>query len=152
MSANNRLHWVGLDELRAALLQLPEDLASDAESIVNDAAQAAFDEIYAAYPVRTGNLRNGLKVQTLSHAFDARVGSRALGAGAILYNNAPHAYMFEHGTEARHTDIGADRGRMPPGKVFIPRVMRHRRRMYEELVAMMESHGLLVTGSVYAAA
>src|SRR4030095_3347567 len=151
MAAHNRIHWIGLTELREALLALPEDLAHDAESIVNDAAKAAYDDIYAAYPERTGNLRKGLTIQSLEHAFSYRAGSKALGAGALLLNRAPHAYMFEHGTETRQRALGASTGRMPPGKVFIPRVIRHRGRMYEALIDMMEEHGLLAVGSAYAA-
>jgi hypothetical protein len=36
-------------------------------------------------------------------------------AGAIVINRAKHAAIFENGTQARHTAIGANRGSMPPG-------------------------------------
>jgi hypothetical protein len=38
-------------------------------------------------------------------------------------------------------------GRMPPGNIFIPAVVRRRREMYEQLKAMLTRHGLEVSGN-----
>src|SRR5688500_3598157 len=101
----------GLDELRNALRRLPADLADDADEIVYGAATDAKNAVAAGYPSRTGNLKKGLKVTREKSTFSA---------GAVLKNTAPHANIFEAGTQARHTDLGAFRGSMPPGRVFVP--------------------------------
>jgi hypothetical protein len=126
-----------LPELRAALLALPKELVDEASDIVEDSAQRAAADIIASYPSRTGNLRKGI-----------RVSRRRLSNFAVLafvVQRAPHAWIFEHGTQARHNAIGANRGSMPPGWVFVPRVMRYRAEMYRRLAAMVERHGLEVT-------
>lgn len=138
MSSNNRLTFEGLDDLKAALRALPSELAGDASGIVMGAANGAESDVESAYPERTGNLKKGLKVETVS--------AGPYGAGARLINRSPHAYIFENGTQARHTDIGANRGSMPPGNVFIPAVIRRRRSMYERLKGLLESKGLQVSG------
>lgn len=136
MSASVR--WDGLEELMAELRSLPDDLAAEASGIVVGAANDAKDEIYDAYPERTRHLKEGLFVRV-------REGQR-YGVGAIVVNKAPHAWMFENGTNARHTDLGIDRGSAPPGHVFIPIVMRRRRAMYEQLRGLLTRHGLAVSG------
>lgn len=130
--------WSGLDELRAALRTLPADMADDASDFVTGAAEAAKTEIVAAYPDRTGNLRNHVTVGLRS--------AGRYGAGAVVKNTAKHAWLFENGSQARHTTLGANRGSMPAGHVFIPIVIRWRRRMYEQLKSLMTRHGLVVTG------
>jgi len=137
--ANNRLRWHGLDELKADLRRLPEELAQEGSAIIFAHADGAMAEIAAAYPTRTGNLRKGLR-RTIN-----AVGR--WGAGALVKNVAKHAWIFEHGTQARHTAIGANRGAMPAGRVFIPIVMRWRRKMYAQLAALLERHGLRTSGS-----
>lgn len=138
----NKIAWEGMDELRAVLKRLPRDLADDASEIVVKHAEGARNEIYAAYPARTGNLRGGLSVNPYA--------ASRYGAGAVLRNHAPHAFIFEHGTQARHyfTARGKKKltGRMPPGNVFIPRVIKWRRRMYEALKALLVQHGLIPSG------
>lgn len=132
-----RLEWRGLDELKAALRELPAHLASEAQDIVFGAADAAAAEIVAAYPSRTGNLRKGVSVKRQTSVFSTT---------ATVINKATHAFIFENGTQARHNKIGANRGSMPPGHVFVPRVVRHRRAMYEGLKDLLEREGLMVTG------
>lgn len=143
------LRWDGLDELKEWLRTLPEHLTEEAAGIVTRAAVNAAEDIRAAYPVRTGNLRRGVRVNRIdgSNPLASGGGGRHLAVGAVVYNNAPHAFMFEHGTEARQTDLGANRGSMPAGHVFIPRVIRHRRHMYDQLRALMERSGLRTTGN-----
>lgn len=143
MAARNRIVWDGLDELRAELRKLPAELADEASGIVLQHADGAAQEIKAAYPSRTGNLRNGMAV--------IRSAAGRFGVGAIVRNRAPHAWIFENGTQARHASIGANRGSMPPGHVFIPRVIKWRHRMYGALKAMLVRHGLVVSGEERAA-
>ena len=136
--SNNRLVFRGLDELRAALRRLPDELTMEASRIVEGAANGAAADIKAAYPVRTGNLRDHIVV---THREKGK-----WAAGAIVKNTAKHAWMFENGTQARHNAIGANRGSMPPGHVFIPRVIKARRLMYQQLRDLLERKGLRVTG------
>lgn len=134
-----RLEWQGLEELRTALRTLPADLTGEASHIVEGSANAAAADIKAAYPVRTGTLRNHV---TVTHFEKGR-----FSAGAIVKNTAKHAHLFEIGTQARHTRLGANRGAMPPGRVFVPAVMRRRRQMYQQLKALLERKGLWVSGN-----
>jgi len=135
-----RVRWAGLEELREALRNLPADLAGEAGHIVEGAANGAGVDLRAAYQerARTGHLAAGV---TVTHYEKGR-----FSAGAIVKNRAKHAWLFENGTQARHTDLGANRGAMPPGHVFVPIVMRARRGMYEALKVMLERHGLKVSG------
>lgn len=138
MSAS--IKWDGLDEFKKALRNMPSDLAGEAGHIVEGTANAAAVEIKRGYAShrRTGKLQSGV---TVTH-FD----KGKFSAGAIVKNTAPHAHLFETGTQARHTAIGANRGSMPPGHVFVPAVVKHRRKMYAELKAMLVRFGLLVSG------
>lgn len=136
--ANNRIVFSGLEELRAALTKLPEDLKNEAKSIVRGAADEAAYEVRQKYPRGTGNLRNGVRVTSQA--------SGSFGVGATVRNDAPHAWIFENGTQTRRTRRGWNRGVMPPGRVFVPTMRKHRRAMYEELKVTLRSHGLLVTG------
>ena len=70
----------------------------------------------------------------------------AYGVGVVVTNTSPHAWMFENGTQVRHTRIGANRGAMPPGHVFIPEAERQRRQMFGAFKDMLEREGLVVTG------
>jgi hypothetical protein len=132
----------GLEELREQLRNLPADLTADATEIVTGAAEAARFEIVRAYPKRTGNLRN--------HVVLATRDTGKFGAGVALKNTAKHAYLFEVGTMARHSKLGANRGSMPAGKVFVPLVIYHRRAMYRQLKSMLAEHGLTVFGDATA--
>ena len=136
--SNNRLRFDGLSELREALRNLPGDLTGEARNEVEGAANGAAADIKRSYPVRTGNLRDGL---TVTH-FDQGMFS----TGALVKNTAKHAFIYEYGTQARHNAIGANRGSMPPGHVFVPAVIRARRLMYERLKSMLVRHGLVVSG------
>lgn len=136
--SSNRLRLDGIDELREALRRLPDALRGEAGHIVEAAANGAAAEIKAKYPVHTGHLRDGVEVRPseVSH----------FGAGAIVVNRAKHAFIFENGTQARHNAIGANRGSMPPGHVFVPIVIRKRRQMYEQLKDLLTRHGFQVSG------
>ncbi len=125
-------------DLKATLKTLPTDLAGEASHIVEAAANAAAADIKEGYPVRTGNLRDHVYV---SHQDKGR-----LIVGAVVKNTAKHAYIFENGTQARHTDLGANRGSMPPGHVFVPAVIKRRRLMNEQLRELAVRKGLTVTG------
>jgi hypothetical protein len=145
--SNNRIVWSGLEELKAALRTLPAELAEEAGGIVLGAAEGAKAAIIAAYPARTGDLR---KHVTLGKG--TKVGR--FGASTILKNNAKHAWIFENGSQARsYVTVRGKKhltGRMPPGHVFVPIVIQHRRAMYERLKELLVRHGLVVSGEAAA--
>lgn len=126
----------GLDELRSALRNLPRDLEEEAGEIVLNAAHEA--KAHIRYPRRTGKMASRLVVRTLSGG--------SFGAAAEVRNTDPLAHIFERGSQARHTRIGANRGSMPPGNVFVPVVIRKRREMFEKLKALLVRHGATVSG------
>lgn len=134
------LTWIGLDELKAALFNLPADLTAKAAGIVTESAEAAAAEIRAAYPEGdTGNLRRGVKVGTK--------GARgAHTVRRVVRSTAPHATLFETGTQTRQTALGYNRGFMPGANIFVPVVVRRRRAMQEDLVRIVEQAGLDVRG------
>ena len=132
--------WIGLDELRAALLKLPADLTQLATAIVEQAADGAADEIRAAYPEgETGNLKKGVRVRT-------EQGRAPYTVRKVVRSTAPHATLFETGTQTRQTKKGANRGFMPGANIFVPVVVRRRREMDEDLIAVVEQAGIDVRG------
>jgi hypothetical protein len=134
---SNTLTFEGLDDLRAALRALPADLAQEAGDVIVETVNNAADEIVAAYPDRTGHLRGGVKFSVERSDF---------GVIGTVKNTANLAWIFELGSQARHTELGANRGSMPPGHVFVPIVMKRRRQMFEELKTVLEKQGLEVSG------
>lgn len=138
--SNNRLVFSGLDELRAVLRRLPEECAVEAGKIIEGEANAAAAEMRQKYPVRTGNLMQGVVV--------TRVDRGKYAAGAIVKNRARHAHLWEFGSQVRFTKRGANRGAMPepPNPVFVPAMVRARTRMYQALRDLLTRKGLSVTG------
>ena len=141
----------GLNELKADLANLTPELKAQATQIVLDSAHAAAADIKGQYPegppgrknrqgkeIVPGGLRRGVKVVV------KEVG--AVAVAAQVRNSAPHAHLWEFGTEARHTKLGWNRGVMkrPPAPVFIPTMIRYRNVMYEKLAAIIEAKGLTV--------
>lgn len=134
--SNNRLMFEGLDELRAQLRALPDDLATEAQEIVIANANAAARDVRAGYPRGpTGNLKARVSIsQTRSKAAtSAKVSSRA-----------PHAFLFEEGSGRRVTNRGWNRGRMPEAPTsaaMIPKIVRQRRIMNDALKDLCLRHG-----------
>lgn len=142
----------GIHELKIALANLPAELKGESTQIVLDAAYAAADDIRNQYHVgpgnnkgyKGGNLRKGVKVVV------KEIG--ALAVAAQVRSTAFHAWLYEHGSVARHYvtkrgkrhNTGAMWGKTPPVPVFIPTMIRHRRAMYAKLAALIQSHGLTV--------
>lgn len=139
--SSNQFVFEGLAELKEALRNLPGELTGEASHIVQGAANGATASIKANYARVSGNLVDGVSVEFSRDGFSA---------GATVKSKSPHAWMYENGTQVRHTDAGANRGRMPPappGRAFIPAMIKARRRMYEQFATMLDRHGLVVTGS-----
>lgn len=140
--SRNQIVFTGLAENVAAMTKLPLALREDAEPIVYGTGDAAAVEIIASYPKRTGNLARRVFVKRKASEFSVR---------ATVTNPAPHAVIFEYGTQARHNALGANRGSMPPGNVFVPVIVRRRRGMYERLKALLVKYGLVASGEAEAA-
>ena len=138
--AETRLRIDGLNELRTALLALPPALVREAAVIVHAQAEAAVREIAAGYAAhtRTGNLRNGLRVELR----DDRDSSTAR-----VRNVAHHAWLFEKGSGPRRWANGKSTGTMPAGQVFIPIAIQRRRIMLSALIDIVERTGLHVSGA-----
>ena len=120
------------------LRNLPIRLRDQARLIVHQTATDAEAAIRSQYPVVTGKLRDGLLQKTID---------RPMGVRVRLVNVAPHAMLYEYGTEMRQTKLGYNRGRMPAGKIFIPEMIERRRQMIQDgLIPMMEAEGLKVVG------
>jgi hypothetical protein len=128
-------HWSGLDELREALRHLPEELTAEAGHIVEAATNAAETTIKGGYP--PGELQDSVySVVNLD-------GFHVIG---VVRVTSPIAWIFENGTQARHTELGLDRGSMPPAHVFIPAMIAGRLWMYPQLKELLERNGLVVSG------
>lgn len=154
----------GLDAFREQLRNAPEAFAEEAGPVVIGAATEAKDELGAAYPVRQtglrpgphrkspwyapGGLKNRITVRTLSEG--------RFGAGAVVKNSAPHAWLYDNGSQARHYvtgsgkthETGAMFEKRPPTHLFVKTVIRKRREMYQALKAMVERSNLTVSGDV----
>jgi hypothetical protein len=129
----------GFEEQRRLWQSLPRDLAQATQDEAADPiAQAAAADIRAGYPRRTGALAAGVQVEDVPRS--------AVQAAARVVNTHPLAGLFEHGTQARHTALGASRGSMPAGNVFIPRMQRAKAAFWSRVGPIMERAGLRVTG------
>jgi len=140
--AGASVRWDGLVELKTYLRTLPDHLTGEAGAIVHSHARMAQQDVQAHYPVRTGNLQKGVRIE-----IDTVVRQRA---AAVVASTAPHAWLYEHGSDPRTTKKGTDRGAMPEApreRRAIPKFIRWRTAMYAQLAAMMERNGLKVTGS-----
>jgi hypothetical protein len=145
---SNRLVFDGLDQLFRDLQRLPGALRDEATTVIHDTATGAVEEMRAAYPEGPrGRLKRGLKV-ALRQEGD-------FGAAGVVTNTAPHAFIFEQGTQARYVstlplgrakNFGYRRGAMPPGRVFIPIAIRRRRAMYGALAEVVRREGFEVSG------
>jgi hypothetical protein len=137
--------WSGLEELKAQLRNLPAELAAEASGIVTGRAERARQDIETSYPDVSGNLRKGLRLGS-----GTNVGR--FGASTILKNTAKLAWLYDNGSQLRHWDSGKKTGAMwgktTPPHTFVKIVIRQRRAMRQDLKALLERHGLVVTGDV----
>jgi hypothetical protein len=143
MSASFRID--GLDELKAELRDLPQQLAGEARHIIEGAANRAVTDIKSKYgDVKhlTGNLRDHVSQEELS--------GDGLGVDIKVLSSAPHAWLFEYGSQARHyyTKAGVlhETGIMPGTPAFVPAMEKNRLAMWEAIRDLLERAGLEVTG------
>lgn len=139
-----KLTITGAEELRAALRQLPAELAAEAGAIVAGAAERTAAAARSAYESHrhTGALAEGVSV--------IRAGGSPLAAVYRVRSGSRLAVIFERGTQARHYVTVRGRthvtGRMPAARVLVPAAERARAAMMADLVALVERAGLTVTG------
>ena len=144
------LNWVGLDEFKAALRQLPQHLADEARSIVTDRALTAGVDIEGVYRQHdvTGNLSSHVKVESA-------VNTGNFGVNAKVKSTARHAWWFDNGTQARHYTTKACHdhrtgkmwGRSAPTHAFVRTMIRQRRLMQEDLIGLVQREGFTVSGN-----
>ena len=149
-----RLLFEGMNELRDALHNLPNELALEAREVVSNAATDAMRETVNAYPIRTTNVNPGIHRKTtyfppgnLRRRVTIVNKSNNASALSVVRSAAPHAHLFEDGTARRTNSKGANRGSMPKAplsELMIPKVIRIRRRMYEQLIAIVRAAGFVV--------
>lgn len=137
--SNNRFVWTGLEDFKRALRALPTDLAGEASRVIEARANGAAVDVRSGY----GRHRRSGRLQDSVTATVERTG---LNVSAVVRSGARHAHLFEYGTQTRQTAIGANRGAMPAEPVFVPVMIRTRRRLYDELIGILERAGLRVTG------
>jgi hypothetical protein len=133
-----KFRFDGLADLYAALKTLPEDLARDAAPDVERFGEGAMTNIHNGYPSVTGGLRAGLSLNISTEGGRARVEVR---------NDAPHAILFERGTEVRHWRSGKGTGRTAPNPIFTATMMRARRGLLTGPVPqLLVTYGMEVRG------
>jgi hypothetical protein len=134
-----RLQMDGIQEFKAALRRLPEELQGEADAIVATHAEAAGADVVRGYAQGpTGNLKRRVMVTRESSRF---------GTSALVKSRAPHASIYESGTQQRRTAKGYNRGRMPQASAearMIPKVIRWRSRMVKQLIALLQRAGFEV--------
>ena len=142
----NRFVFEGMQEFREALRNLPMDLRNEGTVIVERAANNAMRETFQAYPISMGRKRRGRFIPggQLRKGLRIAYESSPFGARAVVRNTAPHAFIFENGTEMRETAQGWKRGSARPGRIFVPIMIKHRRRMNSELIGLLRRAGLIV--------
>jgi hypothetical protein len=130
---NTTFHFTGLADLLMELRKLPQWLADEGNALVEAHTKAAADAVKDAYPVVTGNLKEGVKWSMKSSRY---------GSIGRVVSSAPHAFIYETGTASRQTDLGYNRGPMPGAKIFIPIMMEQRRDLERDLADLLRSAGM----------
>lgn len=139
--------FLGMNEFKIDLANLPATLTSEASDLVREHAEDAGAFVRAAYGrhVLTGNLRKGVRVK--------KKAARKYGAVYKVESSAPHATIFERGTEVRHYITKKNRvrklvGPMPAFNIFGPIMGRQRRLLGLDLWHLLRKHGLRVIGDL----
>jgi hypothetical protein len=120
--------FTGMADLIADLQRMGDAVEGEAANVVTATANATATQIRSEYPVKTGNLRNGVVIESISKLHKK------------VKSTAPHAFIVERGTVERFLhSTGASRGKMPDDKpIFIPAAIRHRARMVDALTAIVK--------------
>lgn len=132
----NRLYFEGLDLDEWA--HWPDEMITEAEAIVTEHVLGAQQAITSAYPGTAAALAARVEhtITRDGYAIEANV-----------RNPHPLAWIYDHGTMARHTETRST-GAESPKHVFVPRAYEWAREQYDELGAMLVRRGLSVTGQM----
>jgi len=123
---------------RRKFTQLPSFLAARAQAALEARASTVAAAIAAAYPVVSGGLSSGVIVRSQPRKTKARV---------LIVHKLRRALAYEYGSVPRRTKKSkANRGRMPPKAVFVPRIMQARVDLVPRIAAIMRAEGLTVSG------
>lgn len=137
----------GLEEFKEEVMALPQNLADAAQDIANEFAKDAANELKTAYPRGPGNRKKGYRGGNLIKGVKYRSGKKKKGklvAQAYVRNEAPHAWLYDHGTKTRQTKLGRDRGDMPATHLFERITMRYQLNLQDEWVSLQQQYGLKV--------
>jgi hypothetical protein len=153
--SSNRIEWTGLDELYAALRQLPAHLAAEAVDLVDNTVEVTAASLIQSYPPLgpaqpatpgqaahvPGALRRGVKWSTTPSQF---------GVSGEVKSTAPHAHLWEFGTQNRTTSKGWNRGHLKDqyNRGLVGIAIRERAKLNKKLVELVRKAGFEVTGSV----
>ncbi len=133
----NRLYFEGLD--LAEWTPWLDALVTEADAIVTAHVTGAKAEIAAAYPS---------SATALANAMTDRIDREGFHIDAAVINPHPLAWIYDHGTMARHTDTGLSRGAEGPHHVFVPRAYDWARRQYLALSDLLVRYEFVVTGQM----
>ena len=145
----------GLEDLRKALLNAPQSIQAQVETIVRGASDSAASEIRSRYEQHRTSTEmytpgKGVRRARRHLADNVVVSFRGAKTGAAVGRivvDAPHAHLFEFGTQNRQWENGKSTGSAPARPTLVPAAIRNRRQMIDELIATVEQTGLKVTGN-----
>jgi hypothetical protein len=140
--SNNRLEWTGLDELRSALMKLPEEFGHEGAEMIDDTTEVTAASLIQSYPLGdTGNLRKGVKHTVTRDRF---------GAVGQVKSTSPHSHLWEWGTQSRQTRKGWKRGKAPSHKPdgLVPIAQRERRKLNIKLLELVRRAGFEISGTL----
>lgn len=135
------VQMTGLVELRAALRQLPAELADEANTYIDDTVEITAARLFQSYPKGdTGNLRAGIRKESHPSPF---------GGFGMVRSTSPHSHLWEFGTQSRKTSKGWSRGAAPSHKPqgLVPIAKQERRRLNQQLVELVRRAGFQVSGT-----
>jgi hypothetical protein len=142
--------WDGLKEYRDQLAKLPEDCRGEAAKTIEGVVNGAYVTIARVYGEHqlTGTLRRRLVIAPLKVAGQ-------MTTGLVLRSGSPLAWLFDNGSQARHYteesgvphSTGKMWGKTPPTHIFARTVGFGKRKITDQLKAMLLRHGATrVTG------
>jgi len=143
----SQVTWIGLDELKRFLSSLPIDIVAEATPIVMAAAERHRAEVLPQYAVGTKPKRDRLDKKLREDVEINTYSGDKMAVRVAVINYSKHAGWYEFGTAARHTKPGWNRGAMPARPIWVRSAERHRRIMWDELVALAERFGFTTTGT-----
>jgi hypothetical protein len=134
------VRWDGLKEYRDQLAKLPADCRNEAAKVIEGQVNSAYVTIARVYGEHqfTGTLRKRLAISPLKVAGQ-------MTTGLVLRSGSPLAWLFDHGTQARHyvtvNGVVHLTGRMPARPTFARTVGFTKRKITDLLKAMLLRHG-----------